>query len=189
MSYKVYMNTLDNPTAQGVYDELTENGHDVVTGSDGNVGDIDLLILSIPHANRDHMTIRDLDADLLQEKLAGYVNDILLTSLSIIPLMEKSSLKRIAFLTDPAGSIRESDEFDDYAYHMAQAAAGMVMKILHNSYRRNGFSFRVYADCGSGIGATEYILTDQSYIPEDDPVHSDENRIVCRDGYLREISW
>ena len=189
MSYRVYMNTLDNPTARDVYEDLKKSGHEVITESDRDDIDVDMLILSIPHKDKDIFTLREMDTDKLQEELTGYVNDILSTALTVIPHMEKSSLKRVVFLTDPSGSIRESTEADDYAYHMAQAAAGMIMKILHNSYRESGFTFRVYADCGGGIGACEYILTEQSYIPEDAPIHSDENRIVMRDGFLRELSW
>ncbi|MBR1931886.1 MAG: hypothetical protein IJ833_10535 [Lachnospiraceae bacterium] len=157
----------------------------------------DILILSIPEWGGEADALRGktiwdgIDESVLLDILSYNVNNVLQTVRAAIPFLRKGALKRIVLLTDPTASIRETDEETDYAYHMSQAAAGMIMKILFNTYRPEGFTFRCYADDGrrAGISACEYLLTEQSYIETDDYIHSDENRLVMRDGLLREISW
>ena len=200
MAYKVLFNTLDNDQAGRLFRELTEIGHiclEAKNGMDQCRDGIDLLILCIPKGkertdSQQTKTIREeLDQELLLDELSEKVNSVLQTAREAIPYMRQGSLRRLALLTDGTSSIRESREETDYAFHMSQAAANMIMKILFNTYRPEGFTFRCYAEDDGirGIGALEYLLTEQSYIESDDYIHSDENRLVLRDGYLRELSW
>ncbi|MBO6015013.1 MAG: hypothetical protein J6P60_00300 [Lachnospiraceae bacterium] len=208
MSYSILFHTLDNDMARKLYDEMKAEGHRCYPAApnnpEGGVSEalqnndaMDVLVLSIPTCalkdKRVHsQTIRDeLDTEALLDELSCNVNGILQTTFKAIPLLQKGKLKRIVMLTDPASSIRETREEKDYAYHMSQAAANMILKILFNTYRPEGFTFRCFAQSvdGIGIGAMEYIFTDQSFIETDDPIHSDENRLVMRDGMLRELSW
>lgn len=39
------------------------------------------------------------------------------------------------------------------------------------------------------MSAGEYILSQLSYHPDEAYIHSEVNRLVIRDGWLREIPW
>ncbi|MCR5753669.1 MAG: hypothetical protein K6G30_02490 [Acetatifactor sp.] len=201
MAYSILFNTLENEVARRTCEELRAEGHKVYMAATqealeevmSTIGDsLDMVVLSIADSTQtDHHTIRtglDMDAilDVASEKAAG----ILTMAKATIPYLRNGKRKRIALLTDETASIRESREESDYGYHMSQAAADMVMKILFNTYRPEGFTFRCFAESPKGgMSAAEYLLTEQSYIETDDYIHSDENRLVLRDGFLREITW
>ena len=79
----------------------------------------------------------------------------------------------------------------DLAYHASLAGLNMMGKILFNRLRPEGFTFRWYCDDGApgGMCAAEYIVSGLCYDEKEPYIHSDENRLVLRDAYLREISW
>lgn len=207
MGYKILFNTIENGLARRTYELLTAGGHEVHTIADPTneeqiktaveqMGEsLDILVLSMPsHCENGEAgkTIKDILAyDALLDTLSGNISGVLQTAQAFIPLLRNSAPKRIVLLTDQDASIRETQQETDYAYHMSQAGSNMIMKILFNTYRPEGFTFRCYADgdCPGGMSAAEYLLTEQSYIETDDYIHSDENRLVMRDAYLREISW
>ena len=74
---------------------------------------------------------------------------------------------------------------------MAMAALNMMEKIAFNALRPEGFTFRNFVTDGpkTGMDAKTYIQRDLSNLPEDDYIHSDENRLVRRDSLFREKSW
>ena len=204
MSYRVLFNTLDNEQAKDLREQLTAQGHScynsgaALTDPEVKEKGLDLLVLSIPETGTEkerHATILDeMDFPGLQQTLSENVNEVLQTALDAIPYLRRSKLKRIVLLTQTSASIRETTETTGYARHMSQAAANMIMKILFNTYRSEGFTFRCYAgredgEKPDGIDALEYIFTEQSYVERDNPKHSDENRLVMRDEWLRELSW
>ena len=67
----------------------------------------------------------------------------------------------------------------------------MMGKLYFNRLRPEGFTFRWYcAEEGSGgMSAGEYLLSGLCYDEKEPYIHSDENRLVMRDAYLREVAW
>ncbi|MBO7357580.1 MAG: hypothetical protein J6U37_03540 [Lachnospiraceae bacterium] len=190
MAYRILFNTLKNKYARDLEEEFKAEGHEVIS-SDGT-DNIDMLVLFLPEKESLNAgkSIRDeLDFRALSEEISDAVSNLPEYVKENIGRFKKDGLKRIAFITDKQASIRESLEETDFSYHCAQAATTMMMKILFNTYRPEGFTFRCFAAGEGGMGAAEYLLTDQSYIKEDDYIHSDENRLVMRNGMLREITW
>ena len=191
MSYNILILNGNNDQSQELISNLSARGCNITKSVD-KADNIDMLIVYVPHpdnSNRGKSISDDLDFEELSKGLSIHVSSLLESVKAAIPLFNKDGLKRIALITDKYSSIRESCETEDYAYHMLEAAANMMMKLLFNIYKPEGFTFRCYADSKEGIPASEYLLTDQSYIETDAYIHSDENRLVMRDGLLREISW
>jgi NAD(P)-dependent dehydrogenase (short-subunit alcohol dehydrogenase family) len=63
---------------------------------------------------------------------------------AFLPLMEKSTLKRLCFVSSEAGSIGRSTRKAWYSYCMSKAALNMGIKILFNHLYPEGYTFRVY---------------------------------------------
>lgn len=99
--------------------------------------------------------------------------------------------KRLGLITSASTSIRDPKETRDYAFAMTQAGLHMLWKLYFNKLRPEGFTFRVFCPNpdGSGISAGEYMHMDFCYDVREEYIHSEENRIVMRDGHFREISW
>ncbi len=110
-----------------------------------------------------------------------------------LPLLRKSELKRIAFLTSTCASINWTDSTGDFAYHMSLSALHMMEKLYFNQLRPEGFSFRCFCtdnmECGWLPG--EYIEQDLYYDERESAknIHCDENRLVMQDHHYREIPW
>ena len=206
--YKILFNTIENPSVKRCYDSLKEEGHEVFVLPKGFYKDAikeeiskmgitpDMLVLSFDkgifediNINKEFSEIVDFEA--LTETVAHYASVILEAAEGSIEALRKGSLKRIALLTKETSSVRENSDTAGYPENMAMAAANMVMKILFNKYRPEGFTFRCFADDEKihGIEASEYFLTEQSFIETDAYIHSDENRLVMRNGQLREITF
>ena len=209
--YTILFNTLENTLARKTCEAFIEDGHNVYVlqtqkddrrevknitfietdGSeeaieqalDQSLDKIDMLVLSLP----DEKTIGDDDYDAVLNTLTDNAYFLVMAAKGSLSKLRKSSSKRIAFLSDEMASIRETLETTGYGYHMSQAACSLAMKILFNTYRPEGFTFRCFAESAGGMEADEYLLTDQSYIETDDYIHSDENRLVLRNGFLREL--
>ena len=109
---------------------------------------------------------------------------------SMIPYLEQGD-KRLGLITAASTSIREPGETNDFAFAMTQAALHMLWKLYFNKLRPAGFTFRCFCPNpdGSGLTAGEYMQMDFCYDAREEYIHSEENRLVMRDGYLREISW
>lgn len=109
---------------------------------------------------------------------------------AMLPLLRKGEKKRIALVTSEDSSIGETQDIDNFAYHMSIGAINMMMKIYFNRLRPDGFSFRCYASGRTGgLGAAEYIEQNLCYDEKEPYIHSEENRFVMRDSHLREIAW
>lgn len=109
---------------------------------------------------------------------------------AMLPLL-KQGKKRLGLITSAATSIRCVKETEDFGYAMAQASLHMMWKQYFNKLRPEGFTFRCFcpnAD-GSGISAGGYMQMDFCYDPGEPYTHSEENFIVMRDGWFREIPW
>lgn len=99
--------------------------------------------------------------------------------------------KRLGLITSADTSTREPKESKDFAYAMTQAGLHMLWKLYFNKLRPEGFTFRVFCPCedGSGLCAGKYMQMDFCYDAREEYIHSEENRIMMRDGLMREISW
>ena len=106
------------------------------------------------------------------------------------PLLAKG-MKRIACITDMESSNTWSTGSEDLAYHASLAAINMLGRMMFNKLRPEGFTFRWYCESREkgGMSAAEYIASSLCYDPKEPYTHSDENRFVLRDAFLREISW
>jgi NAD(P)-dependent dehydrogenase (short-subunit alcohol dehydrogenase family) len=63
---------------------------------------------------------------------------------AFLPLVERSALKRLCFVSSEAGSVERSKRTAWFAYCMSKSALNMGTKILFNYLRPEGFSFRLY---------------------------------------------
>ena len=109
---------------------------------------------------------------------------------AMLPFL-RSGKKRLGLITSATASIREPGETRDFAFAMTQAGLHMLWKLYFNKLRPEGFTFRVFCPCvdGTGLCAGQYMQMDFCYDAREEYIHSEENRIVMRDGQMREISW
>jgi NAD(P)-dependent dehydrogenase (short-subunit alcohol dehydrogenase family) len=63
---------------------------------------------------------------------------------AFLPLVARSELKRLCFVSSEAGSIARSRRPGWFGYCMSKAALNMAVKNLHNHLRPEGFTFRLY---------------------------------------------
>ena len=153
-------------------------------------GKLDILILSAGTYMHDgEIGIgHDCNAmlDILMQNLYGSFE----TTEAFLPLLRRG-MKRIAAITDMESSNSYSAGKDDLAYSASKAALNMMGKIYCNTLRPEGITFRWYSqtDGTGGMSAGEYIASALCYDEKEPYIHSDENRLVLRDGFLREISW
>ncbi len=63
---------------------------------------------------------------------------------SFISLMDRGGMKRLCFVSSEAGSIGGMKRTALFGYTMSKAALNMGVKILFNSLRPDGYTFRVY---------------------------------------------
>lgn len=63
---------------------------------------------------------------------------------AFLPLTDRSSLKRLCFVSSEAGSIQRSQRTGWYGYCMSKSALNMAVKLIFNQLRPEGYSFRLY---------------------------------------------
>lgn len=180
---------------------LQEQGLRVLTGNiaaalQEQAAVLDILVLCADgHMQED--TAIEAGKPRPYEELSAAISDAvypcLKTGEALLPLMEKSSIKRIAILSETASSINGMEQTGDFAYHMTQSALHMMLRIWFNRLRPQGYTFRCYAETlapfGGGMPAKDYILRDFSFDAKEPYIHSEENRLVMRNSLLKEIPW
>ena len=126
---------------------------------------------------------------------------------AFLPLMDRSEMKRLCFVSSEAGSINCCERTSWYGYCMSKAALNMATSVLFNLLRPEGYTFRVYhpgwiRSYMSGSKSTEadlepeeaavpaltYFLRDRATDPNNQG-RSDEERLVMRDWRGRELPW
>lgn len=140
---------------------------------------------------------KGLDYDILTKVILERAFAIHLLMESCIPALKAGNGKRIAVLTKRSASISYCEDQGNYAEHMIMAAVNMKLKFLFHRLRSEGFRFRCFAeeddpkenDIPGKFCAGEYFVQKFSLIEREPAIHSEENRLVMRDGYLREIAW
>lgn len=168
-------------------DKLAEAMKQIENGQ----GCIDMLIISAgKHCQQDGKITEKHDYEALLTVLDENVIGNLEVVHAALGLMRKGSGKRIALLTERKSSINLNKNVDDYGYLMSLAALNMMEKVLFNTLRPEGFTFRCFAcDNSGGISPDIYLRKNLCYDKDDAYIHSDENRIVMRDGMLCELPW
>lgn len=153
---------------------------------------IDLLVLSngvhgeTDGTIREHHSMQEMEHVMDQNLTSNYY----LTE-AVLPKMKQGGMKRIAVLTEKKASNYATEERTDFAYAMIAASTNMLQRVLFNRLRPEGFTFRNFADDGEkgGMCAADYFLSNLCDDPNDAYIHSDENRLVMRNAYLKEIPW
>ena len=80
-------------------------------------------------------------------------------------------------------------EHKGYGWLMSCASINMMQKLNFNRLHSEGFMFRNYMEGTKGITSGEYMAMNFCFDPNDAYIHSDENRLILRDGQLREYAW
>lgn len=63
---------------------------------------------------------------------------------SFLPFLERSTLKRLCFVSSEAGCITRSTRQGSYGYCMSKSALNMAVRIMFNHLRPQGYTFRLY---------------------------------------------
>jgi NAD(P)-dependent dehydrogenase (short-subunit alcohol dehydrogenase family) len=63
---------------------------------------------------------------------------------AFLPLVDRSAIKRMCFVSSEAGSIGKAYRTSWYGYTISKAALNMAVKIMFNDLRPQGFTFRMY---------------------------------------------
>ena len=169
-----------------------ENLRNIIGEIELKEGKLDILLLGANNQITEDGPIGDThNMNQLLSLLDEQIYDMESVVEAAIPLLQKSDLKRIGMITETTSSIGYCSDQQNYGQHMVLAGLNMMGKIYFNRLRPDGFTFRWYcADSNTGgISAGEYLLTGLSYDPKEPYIHSDENRLVMRDRYLKEIPW
>jgi NAD(P)-dependent dehydrogenase (short-subunit alcohol dehydrogenase family) len=118
---------------------------------------------------------------------------------ALLPLTDKSDIKRLCFVSSEAGSIALAHRTRNAGYPMTKAALNMAVRMLHNHLRRDGYTFRLYhpgwmrtymvAGTKSEAGdleAEESAKAAFSFFAGD---IGDEDRLVLVDNNFKELSF
>ena len=169
-----------------------ENVRTVLSEIERKEGKVDLLLLGADGQIPQDGTIgekHDWEAilTLLSEQMNGTQNAID----AALPLLRQGDLKRIGMITKKESSVSYCRDDRNYGQHMVWAGLNMMGKLYFNLLRPEGFTFRWYCaeENAGGMSAGEYLLSGLCYDANEPYLHSDENRLVMRDSYLREIPW
>ena len=176
-----------------VYELPTANdatARDAVLKEIEKEGKLDYLIIQAKYRSSKAPALGSLDYTEMLQLYDKNVCDTFDLVEASLPLLSKGK-KRLGLITDASTSIREVTETTDYGYAMAKAGLHMLWKIYFNKLHPEGYTFRCFSpnSGGSGISATEYMRMDFCYDDRENFLHSEENRLVMRDGWFREITW
>lgn len=153
---------------------------------------LDLLVLSAGrHCEGDGPVTEPHDYKALLQVLNENVVCAFTVVNTVLPLLRAGEGKRIAVLTEKTSSMNLNQNTGDFGYQMSLASINMMERILFNTLRREGFTFRNYAvsDTSEGMSAAQYLRKNLCYDEKDAYIHSDENRLVMRDALLCELPW
>lgn len=153
-------------------------------------GKLDYLVIQATARSENVQPLGQLDYSDLSRVFNQSINGAHELIEAALPYLREGK-KRLGLITSAATSTREPEETKDFAFAMTQAGLHMLWKLYFNKLRPEGFTFRVFCptEDGSGLCAGKYMQMDFCYDAREEYIHSEENRIVMRDGLLREISW
>lgn len=164
----------------------------LLTEIDEKEGHVDFLLFGVnEQIPEDGFIGMKHDCEVLLKMLGEQMNYIQDTIDATLPLLRRGMLKRIGMITRRSSSISTCTDDCNYGQHMLLAGLNMMGRLYFNRLRPEGFTFRWYCaeENAGGMSAGEYFLCGLCYDPKEPYIHSDENRFVMRDSYLREIPW
>ncbi len=117
---------------------------------------------------------------------------------AFLPLLDRSTGKRLCFVSSEAGSIGGAQRTSWFGYCMSKAALNMATRLLFNHLRPEGYTFRVYHPgwVRSYIGGSKNMAANLE--PEEAAMpalayflqaRADEDRLVMRDWQGDEWPW
>ena len=167
-----------------------EAGRNVLLQAIENEGRLDCLIIQATDRGRNVQPLGQLDFQDMGDVFNQGVNGAHALIEALLPFLRLGK-KRLGLITSATASVREPLETADFAFAMTQAGLHMLWKLYFNKLRPEGFTFRCFCPNpdGTGLTAGEYMHMDFCYDEREEYIHSEENRLVLRDGYMREISW
>lgn len=152
-------------------------------------GGVDLLVLCASLHGENDGAVGGHDMGMLAQTLDRNVNGCWRMMETLLPLLRKGEWKRIGVITPEEGSIRHCRSTKDYGWLMSCASINMMQKLNFNRLHAEGFRFRNYLEGTQGITPGQYMAMNFCFDPNDAYIHSDENRLVLRDGQLQEYAW
>jgi NAD(P)-dependent dehydrogenase (short-subunit alcohol dehydrogenase family) len=110
----------------------------------GITGHLDLLINNAGISAK-HLTIRE-PQDYAEMHRVYDVNSLgpLRAVETFLPLLDKGTMKRLCFVSSEAGSIGRMQRKGWFGYTMSKAALNMAVRVMFNSLREDGYTFRLY---------------------------------------------
>lgn len=178
--------------AAAFFQELRAGGYEVSYVRDGEVREnTDLLVICPDLGGFETLHDGEIgtghDFDRMEAVLSEKLFAMKCCVDSAIPFMRGGG-KRIAFLTSAASSVSMCSDCSQFAEHMLLAAVNMLAKMTFNRLRPMGFTVRCFAP-SAGMTAGQYISRDFCYDANEPAIHSEENRLVMRNGAFVEIPW
>lgn len=175
---------------------------DAARGVGDQVGCVDMVInnAGVNSPTRD-LTIRDgLDYDEMHRLYDTNSLGALRVIEALLPLVEKSEMKRLCFVSSEAGSIARAKRKAWFSYMMSKSALNMGVRILFNYLRADGYTFRLLHPGGirSYIGGTDIKGTRAAREPEEAAVPAleyflgeieNEDELILRDWKGEDWPW
>jgi NAD(P)-dependent dehydrogenase (short-subunit alcohol dehydrogenase family) len=118
---------------------------------------------------------------------------------ALLPLTDKSTLKRLCFVSSEAGSVaRQTARTSWYGYCMSKSALNMAVRIMFNHLRPDGYTFRLYHPGGMRTFMSGVRNTTSGMEPEEAVVPAlayflaeglDEDQLIMRDWEGHDWPW
>jgi NAD(P)-dependent dehydrogenase (short-subunit alcohol dehydrogenase family) len=105
---------------------------------------LDLLISNAGIGSREGDLESGLDYAAIENTYNVNTLGLLRLVEAMLPLLERSTLKRIAIVSSEAGCITLAHRDSGFGYGMSKAALNMVARLLFNDLRPQGYTFRLY---------------------------------------------
>ena len=162
-------------------------------------GKLDFLIdVTDFRDQNDNFTVRDgINGAVIENVFRKNVLRSMALLEAFLPLLDKSDVKRLFYLTSAEASINETQSVNSYGYNMSRAAIHQFLQMARNRLAPAGFTFRVFDPLcetpaitaqASAESAFNYI-TRRRGTENNDPLRDDEDNLVFRDALGRQHSW
>lgn len=107
---------------------------------------LDMLISNAGIFEKNNGKNNPMDTDydyMLKQYNVNAVSAVRLTE-GFYPYLQKSSIRKICFVSSEAGSITQAWRKESFGYCMSKAALNMYGKLLHNRLSPEGFEIKLY---------------------------------------------
>lgn len=160
-------------------------------------GAVDMLVIAVDASwdKEDGPVGSGHDYEAMADRISAAIYEVPRAVEAFLPSLEAGQGRRIAFLTRRCGSIQGCRDREQFVSHMILSGIHMQAKLLFNRLRKDGYTMRLFAadeeekESGQLISAGEYFAMDFCYDEKEPYIHSEENRLVMRNGRFEEIAW